>query len=114
MLKSRVSFALAVGTLGLALQAAPASAEQWYFWVENKSSAAIQKLEVSEDQSNWGYFELGSAIAPGEKEKLIWDSSTDNEDCTQWIRATFSDGSESQPAQFDFCKDLDIPIEFSN
>lgn len=113
MLRSRGNVALAVATLSLALQAAPAAAEQWYFWVENKSSAAIQKLEVSEDQSQWGYFELGGAIAPGEKEKLIWDSSTNSEGCTQWIRATFSDGSSSQPAQFDFCKDLDTPIEFS-
>jgi hypothetical protein len=85
---------------------------QWYFWVKNNSSSSIEQIFVSEDGNNWGYFELDSAITPNQKIKLIWDQSTNNEDCNQYIKAVFSDGSESTPAQFNFCEDLKTPIEF--
>lgn len=104
--------ATAIGTLSLVAKVSPASAEQWYFWVKNSSDAQLEKLLVSEDKSSWGYFEIGDGIAPGEQTKLIWDPSTNTEGCTQWIKAEFSDGGESQPTQIDFCKDLDTPIVF--
>jgi hypothetical protein len=104
--------ALSIAALGLTVKATPASAEQWYFWVKNDSNAQIQKLLVSEDKEKWGYFDIGAGVAAGEKEKMVWDSSTNNQSCTQWIKAEFSDGQESEPAQFNFCKDLDEPIVF--
>lgn len=98
---------------GLLHNVASASAEQWYFYVKNNSSSAIKSLLVSETENgNWGYFDIGSGIASGVKNKLVWSGSTNNESCNQFIKATFADGSESVPAKFNFCKDIDDLIEF--
>jgi hypothetical protein len=86
---------------------------QWYFWVKNNSSGSIAQILVSERGSTWSYFE-DSNIEPGQKLKLIWYKSTDNQSCNQWIKAVFDDGSESRPAKFNFCQDLDNPIVFSD
>lgn len=104
--------ATVIGALSLMAKVSPASAEQWYFWVKNSSDAKIQKLLVSEDKQQWGFFDIGEGIAAGEKVKLVWHESTNNEDCTQWIKAEFNDGQESQPSRINFCKDLDDPIVF--
>lgn len=104
--------ATVIGTLSLVAKVSPAAAGQWYFWVKNSSDATIQKLLVSENRQNWGYFDIGDGIVPGDEVKLLWDESTNNQGCNQWIKAQFSDGSESKPAKFNFCKDLDTPIEF--
>lgn len=101
-----------IGSLSLVAKVSPASAEQWYFWVQNSSDAKIQKLLVSENKQQWGYFDIGSGIAAGRKAKLIWDESTNTQSCTQWIKAEFSDGQESEPSRINFCKDLDDPIVF--
>jgi hypothetical protein len=87
---------------------------QWTFKVTNKATSKITKLEVSEDKSKWGNFDIGSGIAPGKTMTLAWDSSTDNQACTQWIRAKFSDGGFSEPSKQDFCENLDDPIEFTD
>jgi hypothetical protein len=97
---------------GLVANVASASAEQWYFYAKNSSSTMMTSLLVSEDGSNWGGFDIGSGIAAGENAKLVWSSSTNGESCSQFIKATFADGSESAPAKFNFCKDLDDPIIF--
>ena len=101
---------------GLLHNVASASAEQWYFYVKNNSSSAIKSLLVSETENgNWGYFDIGSGIASGVTTKMVWSGSTNNESCNQFnqfIKATFADGSESVPAKFNFCKDLNDPIEF--
>lgn len=101
-------------TLGLAHSPTSASAEQWYFWVENDSNTAIKSLLVSEDGKKWGYFDIGSGIAPGDKEKMLWNESANDESCAQWIKAEFSDGQESEAAQINFCQKVDDPIVFSN
>ncbi|MGA7934310.1 MAG: hypothetical protein WCA35_12245 [Kovacikia sp.] len=111
-LSSKLLLAASVVTLSFVAKAMPASAEQWYFWVKNDSRANLEKLLVSQDKQNWGYFDIGTGVAPGDQEKMVWNSSTNNESCTQWIKAEFSDGQESEPAQFNFCKDLDTPIVF--
>jgi hypothetical protein len=98
--------------IGLGANVASVSAEQWYFYVTNGSTATISNLLVSETGNSWGEFDIGTGIGSGEKSKLVWDSSTNNESCKQYIKAVFSDGSESNPAKFDFCKDLDTPIVF--
>jgi hypothetical protein len=114
MLKSKVFWGLAIAGLSVAVEVAPASAKEWYFYVENQSDAQITSLQVSEDKASWGYFELGSGIDAGAKAKLVWDQATDNQDCNQWLKATFSDNTISAPQKFDFCSDLDTPITFSN
>ena len=35
----------------------------------------------------------GRGIGKGKSSKLVWDDSTEDEDCEQWIRARFADGS---------------------
>lgn len=89
------------------------AADQWHFVVSNATSSKIVKLQVSEDKSSWGDFDIGSGIAPGATSTMVWDASTNNEGCEQWIRAKFADGSTSPPSKQDFCQDLDDPIEFS-
>jgi hypothetical protein len=94
-----------------AMQAA--AADQWHFKVTNKTTSNITQLQVSEDKSSWGNFDIGSGIGPSATETLVWDSSTNNQGCDQWIRAKFADGSFSEASKENFCKDLDTPIEFS-
>ena len=96
------------------IAAVPAHAADWYFYVQNDSSSRITRLEAKEKGGSWGVFDLGGGIAAGEKVRLDWSSSTNNEDCKQSLRATFADGSVSQPTVFDFCADLDTPIVFSD
>jgi hypothetical protein len=104
----------ALAGLALAWGSGPAAwAADWFFKVTNATGSAIVKLETREEGGRWGYFELESGIAPGQTARLEWDASTDTQDCIQMIRATFADGSVSEPARFDFCNDLDTPITFS-
>ncbi len=90
-----------------------AAADQWEFKVTNDTSSKITSLQVSENKSDWGMFDIGSGIGAGDTETLVWDASTDSEGCNQWIRAKFADGSTSPPSKQDFCQDLDNPIVFS-
>ncbi|HEY9618051.1 MAG TPA: hypothetical protein V6C64_14490 [Microcoleaceae cyanobacterium] len=106
--------ATTIGVVSLVARVSPASAEQWYFWIKNDADTKIQKLLVSENRQQWGYFDIGAGIDPGETTKLVWNESTNNQGCNQWIKAEFSDNSESQPAKINFCKDLDEPIVFQN
>ena len=90
-----------------------ARASQWHFKVTNATESKIVKLQVSLDGKEWGDFDIGSGIRPDETSTLVWDSSTDDDPCEQWLRAKFSDGNYSKPSKQDFCTDLDNPIEFS-
>ena len=90
------------------------NAEQWYFFVKNESKHKIVKLEVKEKNGGWGGFSLGGGIAPGKTKQIIWAESTNNQDCNQYLRATFSDGARSPAGKFDFCKDLDTPIVYTD
>ena len=111
-----IKIRLCASLLGIAigLPAIQASAaDEWHFVVANKTSSKIVKLQVSEDKSEWGDFDVGSGIGAGKTETMIWDHSTDGEGCEQWIRAKFADGSTSPASKQDFCQDLDDPIEFS-
>ncbi len=110
--KIRLQAALVCAFIGFAAMQAHA-ADEWHFVVSNKTSSKIVKLQVSEDKSEWGDFDVGSGIASGATETMIWDHSTDNEGCEQWMRAKFADGTTSPASKQDFCQDLDDPIEFS-
>jgi hypothetical protein len=112
MIKKSFLISASILAFSLVANVASASAEQWYFYVKNSSSSTIKNLLVGEPSTTWGQFDIGSGIASGESVKMVWDSSTNNGLCKQWIKAQFADGSESQPAYMDFCKDLDDPIVF--
>jgi hypothetical protein len=102
------SFLLAFVLLFSALNVA---AEEYSFKVTNKTGSTIKKILVSEDGKKYGYFDIGAGIKPGKTVTLVWDSSTDGESCEQWVKAVYADGSESEPAKFDFCES-DVDLEF--
>ena len=81
-----------------------ALANEWSFKVKNSAGIKIVRIETKEKGGSWGGFGLSGGIAPGRTMTLVWDSSTNNQDCVQSIRATFTDGSYSTPAKFDFCQ----------
>jgi hypothetical protein len=91
---------------------APAEAGGWYFYVQNSSKSAITRLQVREKGGSWADFDLDGGIAAGRKVRIDWAKSTDNQDCKQSLRASFADGSSSEPAMFDFCEALDTPNVF--
>jgi hypothetical protein len=86
--------------------------DEYSFVVTNSTPAGITQVLVSEDGKTWGKFNIGSGIAAGATTKLVWDESTNNQGCKQWVKAVFKDGSESKPKVFDFC-DTSLVIEFS-
>ncbi len=112
LIKRSLLISASLFAFSLVANVASASAEQWYFYVKNSSNSTIKSLLVSETGRNWGYFDIGTGISPGENSKMVWSSSTNNESCSQFIKATFADGSESEPSKINFCKDLDDPIVF--
>ena len=94
-----------------AISALSVFAEEYSFKVTNKTGQTIKKILVSEDGKKYGYFDIGAGIKPGKTVTLVWDSSTDGESCEQFVKAIYSDGSESEPAKFDFCE-ADVDLEF--
>ena len=83
--------------------------EEYSFKTHNSTENTITEILVSEDNSTWGKFDIGSGIKPGETVSLVWDKSTNDQNCNQHVKAVFDDGSESESAEFDFCeKDLDL------
>ena len=103
----------AAALLGVCLGGSTQAAD-WYFYVQNNSSSRITGLQAKEKGGSWGRFDIGDGIAAGEKVRLDWASSTNDQDCKQSLRATFADGSVSDPTVFDFCSDLETPIVFSD
>ncbi|WP_055073800.1 hypothetical protein [Pseudanabaena sp. 'Roaring Creek'] len=112
LIKQGLLVSASLFAFSLVANVASASAEQWYFYVKNNSNSTIKNLLVAEPSKSWGRFDIGSGIFPGDNVKMVWDSSTNNQACSQWIKAQFADGSESEPSLIDFCKNLDDPIVF--
>ncbi|NDY57315.1 hypothetical protein G3N56_11235 [Desulfovibrio sulfodismutans] len=81
-----------------------AFSSSYKFAVFNNSGSKITKILVSEDGKTWGFFDIGKGIAVGATETLVWDASSEGEDCEQYFKAVFADGSESEPVVFDFCE----------
>jgi len=73
----------------------------------------VPTLQVSVDKKTWGNFDVGDGVKAGDTETFVWDESTNNEPCEEWIRAKFSDGEWSPASHQNFCKDMDAPIEFT-
>jgi hypothetical protein len=88
------------------------SQDEFSFKVHNKTESTIKKLLASEDGKTFGYFDIGKGIGPGQKKTLVWDKSTDEEECVQYFKAVFENGEESRTVKFDFCEeDLELVIE---
>jgi len=104
-----ITAACSIATAGLITNAAHAS--EFSFTATNTTRSAVTKIFVSEDKSDWGYFDVGNGIKPGATITLVWDQSTNNESCDQWMKASYADGSESEPAKFNFCED-GLEIDF--
>ena len=97
--------------IAVSLTTVSVSADEYSFEVTNKTRTTIKKLLVSEDGEEYGFFDIGSGIKPGQTVTLVWDSSTNGESCEQFVKAVYADKSESEPAQFDFCES-EIALEF--
>ena len=107
----KVAIAVISTTVSLSLQAIPAWANDYWFTVTNNSSTPVREIWVSENGEDWQYFDLnGSSIPPSGSMKLVWDESTNDDACVWWIQAVYSDGEESQAAQFDFCSNPDLVL----
>lgn len=89
----------------------PQAAEEYSFKVHNTTDSRIKKVLVSEDKKTWGQFDIGSGIKEGATVSLVWAEHTNEGLCTQYVKAVFADGSESDPAKFDFCE-ADLELEF--
>jgi hypothetical protein len=72
---------------------------------------AIKQILVSEDGKTYKYFDIGNGIKAGQTITLVWDESTDDENCVQYFKAVFSNKEVSEPVKFDFCED-DLTLEF--
>ena len=89
----------------------PASEGNYSFKVHNSTDQTITKLLASEDGEDYGDFDIGKGIKPGQTVTLVWDKSTEGEECEQYFKAVFDDGEESEAKKFDFCED-DLTLEF--
>ena len=103
--------AIAFAIAGTGLAAGTSHAAEFSFTATNTTKTAITEVLVSENKSDWGYFDIGTGIKPGSTSDLVWDKSTNSEGCSQWVKATYADGSESEPAKFDFCEN-GLAIDF--
>lgn len=89
------------------------SSDEFSFKVTNNTDTTIKKLLVAEAGKKYNYFDIGKGIAPGKTVLLVWDKSTNNQACVQYFKAVYADGSESEPAKFDFCED-ELELVFDN
>lgn len=108
---TRFMLAGAASVALLGLGACPAQASSDTFSVTNTTDSRITKLLLSPNKKKWGYFDVGKGIPPGKTLTLRWGKNTGNQDCEQYIKAVFADGTESKPVEFDFCED-DLELEF--
>ena len=105
---------LSIAFIILSITAAHAQkSEEFSFKVTNNTDTKIKKLLVAEAGKKYGYFDIGAGIAPGKTVTLVWDKSTNSENCVQYFKAIYADGSESEPAKFDFCED-ELELVFDN
>ncbi len=106
----KVAFAIAGATLSLgSILANPTKAEDYKFTIENKTDVAISKVLVAQDGESWVPFHIESNIPPHRDGELIWGNVA-GEDCSQWLKVGFVDGTMSEAVKFDFCANPEIVI----
>lgn len=101
----------AVAVLLLLSTTSAFAADSYKFKVHNNSGQTIKKILVSEDGEEYGFFNIGNGIKAGATVELVWDESTNGESCSQYFKAVFADGSESEAEEFDFCE-AGLTLEF--
>ena len=109
-IKKLTGLLLATGLLVASAMTAQA-AEGYSFVAKNTTKVGIKQMLVSQDGKTWGGFDIGSGIGAGESVTLVWDASTDNQACKQFVKAVFADGEEGAPVKFDFCE-KGLELEF--
>ena len=105
------AFSVAVAFALMAAVSLNAADSGYQFKVKNTTKETITKLLASTDDKNYGNFDIGKGIKPGETVTLAWDKKTDNTDCEWFFKAVFEDGEESEAVKFDFCE-KDLELEF--
>jgi hypothetical protein len=113
-LKNRFGKAMLVGCALLVTTFVPPvafAADEYSFKVKNTTKELITKILVSEDGKEYGFFDIGKGIKPGETMTLVWDKSTNSGSCHQWFKAVWESGEEGKPVRFDFCE-KDLQLEF--
>lgn len=85
--------------------------DEYKFGVHNNTKQTIKKILVSEDGEEFGFFDIGKGIKPGQTVQLVWDTSTNGESCEQYFKAVFADDEESEAVKFDFCEE-GLVLEF--
>ena len=105
-------FMLALALVLMSATLSFAKSNEYKFKVHNNTKSAIKKLLVSADGKKWGEFDIGSGIAAGATEELVWDKSTDSEACEQYFKVQFANGEWSDAVKFDFCE-KGLVLEFN-
>lgn len=100
-------------TVGLTtVQAFPAMAESYQFTVTNNTQTTLTRLSaVAVDGSMEGDFDLGNGIPPGVTRTIIWAEYTNDSPCDWSLKGGYSDGSETDPATFNFCEETDLVFD---
>ena len=104
-------FHLAASLGLLVVVSGDAFAETYRFKVKNTTDRNMVKLLVSEDGKKWGQFDIGKGIPANGWATLEWSEATNDQGCSQKVKAAYDDGTESEPAEFDFCE-KDLELEF--
>jgi hypothetical protein len=104
-------FSVVVALTAMAVASLNAADGGYSFKVKNTTDTKITKLLASTDEKDYGNFDIGKGIKPGETITLVWDKKTDNSDCEWFFKAVFEDGEESEAESFDFCE-KDLELEF--
>ena len=105
-------FVLGVAIVLMTTTLSFAKTVDYKFKVHNNTKQAIKKLQVSQDGKKWGDFDIGDGIAAGATDELVWDKSTDSENCEQYFKVQFADGEWSDAVKFNFCE-KDLVLEFN-
>lgn len=112
-LKHTILFGAVSAALVLTAPLASAQEGDYSFKVHNKTDTLIKQILVSQDKKNWAKFDIGRGIPAKSTVTLVWGKHTNDQACKQWLKAIYSDGSETESAQFDFCEE-DLEVEYED